>query len=470
MILAEQLRKAVLQAAVQGKLTKQIYEDENTTELLTLINSKKMELIKNKIISKDKNIKHILSDDIPFDIPDNWRWVRFGEIVHYNMGKTPPRSEDKYWSKDGYPWVSISDMVADGYIEKTKEYVSDIANQEKFKRRISKKGTLLMSFKLTIGKVSILSIDAYHNEAIISIYPFEETNVLRDFLFKTLPFISNWGKTKSAIKGKTLNSKSISNLLVPLPPLAEQERIVIKLEKILPMIDALEKDENKLKEVVSQFPDKVKASILQAAIQGKLTNQLQDEKVGLDKKYFEQNIENLPYDLPKSWVLTRLQNVATLDGGFAFKSSNYQTKGTRVLRISDFNEDGLVNNKIVYYKYEDALSKYLIKKEDIVLCMTGGTVGKNYYFSSLDDQLLLNQRVARISAKDDYILSKYLSFIIKSPLIQKEIGKIKNSTNDNISMKNIKNFLIPLPPLTEQERIVNKLDQILPLVKSLSEE
>ena len=239
MKLAKQLRKAVLQAAIQGKLTEQLPEDENAENLLSIIETKKIKLIKNKIISTDKNIKPISTEEIPFDIPDTWKWVRFGEVVYYNMGKTPPRNEEKYWNKADFSWVSISDMVEDGYIQKTREFVSDLANHEIFKNRISTKGTLLMSFKLTVGRVSILDIDAYHNEAIISIYPHEDSHVFRDYLFKILPFISEWGNTKSAIKGKTLNSNSISNLLVPLAPLSEQKRIVQKLDKILPIINTL---------------------------------------------------------------------------------------------------------------------------------------------------------------------------------------------------------------------------------------
>lgn len=149
------------------------------------------------------------------------------------MGKTPPRGEQAYWSNASFPWVSISDMVEGGTIKTTKEKVSIVAVDEIFKCACSKKGSLLMSFKLTVGRTSILDIDAYHNEAIITITPFvDKCNVFRNYLFHILPLVANAGDSKDAIKGKTLNSKSLNNLLVPLPPLAEQERIVTKIVEV----------------------------------------------------------------------------------------------------------------------------------------------------------------------------------------------------------------------------------------------
>ncbi len=233
------MRKSLLQAALEGKLTNQHPEDGSGFDLYRDIVSIRNDMIFKKVIKKDTKLLPISDFDIPFDIPDTWKWVRFGEIVNYQMGKTPPRGEGKYWSKQDFPWVSIKDMPSDGIVESTNEFVSKEAIKDKFRNRVSKKGTLLMSFKLTVGRVSILGFDAVHNEAIISIYPIKHKDTIQDFLFKILPYISNWGNTKSAIKGKTLNSTSISNLMIPLPPLTEQKRIVEKLDKLLPLLDSL---------------------------------------------------------------------------------------------------------------------------------------------------------------------------------------------------------------------------------------
>ena len=174
-------------------------------------------------------------------MPNNWKWIKFGELVSFNIGKTPPRSDSSYWSNDEYHWVSISDMIDNSYINDTREFVSEKAHKEKFREKISKSGTLLMSFKLTVGRCSILNIDSYHNEGIISIYPNYDSEILKQYLFKILPFMTKYGDSKGAIKGTTLNSKSLNNLLIPLPPIEEQKRIVDTLEQLLLLCDDIEK-------------------------------------------------------------------------------------------------------------------------------------------------------------------------------------------------------------------------------------
>ncbi len=164
-------------------------------------------------------------------MPDSWTWVRFGQYIKMSIGKTPPRGETKYWVNGQYPWISISDMSDYGLVKTTKETVSGCAKS--MFGEISPVGTLIMSFKLTVGRTSLLSISAYHNEAIISIYPFvDEDYRARNYLFHILPIISNLGDYKDAVKGKTLNSKSLNNLLLPLPPLNEQGRIVAMIEQL----------------------------------------------------------------------------------------------------------------------------------------------------------------------------------------------------------------------------------------------
>ena len=278
----EKLKKSILQHAVQGKLTHQDPNDEPVSVLLERIKAEKeihaqekeAENLKKKkshpqkttkkgkggriadravkndstIYKKDGSyyekigeIEKCINEEIPFDIPESWVWCRFATIVNYNLGKTPPRKESEYWVPYDYPWVSISDMIDGGLISETKEKVSQFAYDELYKNGISKKGTLLMSFKLTVGKTSILNIDAFHNEGIISIYPYsDENNSIKNYLFNTLPILSQLGGTKNAIKGNTLNSDSMNILLIPLPPLAEQERIVQKIESIFSKIDTAE--------------------------------------------------------------------------------------------------------------------------------------------------------------------------------------------------------------------------------------
>lgn len=245
------LRKSILQEAIQGKLVAQDASDEPASVLLQRIKDEKLRLVKEgKLKKKDvidstifrgddnKYYEQIgqeivdVSDEIPFDLPESWQWTRLGQIVRMSIGKTPARGDARYWTNATKPWVSISDMADYSHITTTKEKISSTAAST-LMGTISPRGSLLMSFKLTVGRTSILDIEAYHNEAIISIFPYiDEEYALRDFLFYTLPILVNMGDSKDAIKGKTLNSKSLNSLLIPLPPLREQHHIITRLEEL----------------------------------------------------------------------------------------------------------------------------------------------------------------------------------------------------------------------------------------------
>ena len=232
------MKKSILEEAIKGKLVEQRKEEGTGEELYKEIQEEKKRLVGEGKLKKQKALPEISEDEIPFDIPDTWKWVRFGNVVNFSIGKTPPRAEAQWWGNDT-PWVSISDMTDYGFVESTKEKVSINAINEKFSEVVLKE-TLLMSFKLTVGRTSILKMDAVHNEAIISITPHIDYEYsFRNILFYILPIITQWGESKNAIKGKTLNTTSIKNLLIPLPPLAEQKRIVEKIEELLPLCEKL---------------------------------------------------------------------------------------------------------------------------------------------------------------------------------------------------------------------------------------
>ena len=239
--LPERLKKSILQEAIEGRLVPQDPNDEPASVLLDKIRAEKKRLVKEgKLKKKDLEEIPITEDEIPFKIPESWEWVRFGTIVKSSTGKTPERGNSDFWSKGDYPWVSISDMKQGETIMTTKENISALAAEKCFGNQISPKGSLIMSFKLTVGRTSFLGIDAYHNEAIITIKTMSDPlYYMRNYFSHILPIISNWGETKDAIKGKTLNSKSIYNLLIPLPPYKEQYRIVTKIEQLMNEIDKL---------------------------------------------------------------------------------------------------------------------------------------------------------------------------------------------------------------------------------------
>ena len=230
-------------------------------------------------------------------------------------------------------------------------------------------------------------------------------------------------------------------------------------------------------------------SILQMAIQGKLVPQdpndepasilldkIRQEKARLVKEgklkkidLVESSIseDEKPFEIPESWEWCKLGRIATLIGGFAFKSHEYTATGSRVIRISDITETGFIEKNVVRYPYNEKLNQYNIIEGDILMAMTGGTVGKSLYVRTLpEEKMLLNQRVAIIRANN--VFNDYIDYVLKSNHIQTIICDAKNSTNDNISMNNIHNFPIPLPPLAEQHRIVEKIEQLFKEIGKLN--
>ena len=250
--LYDRLYKSILQEAIRGRLVPQIESEGTAEELLTEIRTEKMRLVKEGKLKKSAlaNESHIfrgednryyeqignstvdITEEVPFEIPVSWSWSRLGYIAHLHIGKTPPRGEPLYWSNGKWPWVSISDITDGALLSETRERVSDVAAKQVFKGNFSPKGSLIMSFKLTIGKVAILGIDAFHNEAIITIQPYLSNDSLLQYLMRVLPIFALIGDSKDAIKGKTLNNTSLANLFIPVPPIREQVRIESRLSEL----------------------------------------------------------------------------------------------------------------------------------------------------------------------------------------------------------------------------------------------
>ena len=392
--------------------------------------------------------------------------------------------------------LSGSDLTPNKYNNSCKgiPYITGASNIEgeklvinrwtEYPNNIAHNGDLLLTCKGTVGKTTILNEPEVHIARQLMAITAIELNLkyLKYFVESHVDVLK--AKAKSLIPG--IERDNVLKLLLPLPPLAEQHRIVAKIEELLPYVDRYAAAYEKLEQFNAKFPEDMKKSILQYAIQGKLVEQrpeegtgkelyrqIQEEKKRLikegtikkEKPLAEIAEDEIPFDIPENWKWVQLGNLASINGGFAFKSTNYTTEGVRVIRISDFNETGFVNDKIVRYPYDDSLSQYVLDVKNILLCMTGGTVGKSLFITKLDEKMVVNQRVATI--KVESVLPEYVYQVILAPITQKVIQDSKNSTNDNISMDTIKSFLIPLPPLAEQKRIVAKLEEILPLCERL---
>ena len=456
-----------------------------------------------------KNEPVCIADEVPFDIPESWEWVRFKNLVNYSMGKTPPRKEAVYWDDSDIPWVSISDMISDGIVKETKEKVNIYAAESVFKGKLSKAGTLLMSFKLTVGKVSILGIDAFHNEAIISIYPYVDTDKIEtNYLFATLPLLSQSGDTKSAIKGSTLNSDSLDALLIPLPPLQEQKRIVKKLNELTPAVQQYSAKYSHLEKLNTVFPDQIKKSILQEAVQGKLVPQdpndepasvllerIRAEKGQLikagkikrdkhesfifrrDNSYYEISgkeevciDDEIPFEIPDSWEWCRLSTLAKVLGGKripAGRKLTSQNTGYIYIRVSDM-KDGTVDKSGLLYVSEDifpSISKYIINKEDVFITVAG-TIGRVGKIPPDLDGANLTENADRLVFSE--ISQDWLIFTLQSPFVQSQILEVTTKVGQpKLAIAKIEKLLSALPPFAEQLQISKQITAVYSIIEKL---
>ena len=220
----EKVERLALALAVRGRLAPQNPQEESGADVVARINQE-------NLVRPSKSVD--LSSEIrrPWEIPSNWSWVRFGSVVEFKTGKTPPTKDPAMWaSSEGVPWATITDMPHGGVLTSTNRTISRAAVERTMKGDPLPVGTILMSFKLTLGKICRLGVPAFHNEAIISIAaPFKEMD---EYLFRFLPLLVLEGASKGAIKGMTLNATSLANLPIPIPPLREQARIVHRIDQI----------------------------------------------------------------------------------------------------------------------------------------------------------------------------------------------------------------------------------------------
>lgn len=515
---AEQLRKSILQLAIQGKLVKQDPNDEPASVLLERIRAEKQRLIKEGKIKKDKGdsiifkgddncyyekvgseVKNI-NDEIPFEIPDSWCWVRFPQLVYFELGKTPDRHTDKFWNKGIYPWFSIADMQDKKTITETKDKISEIALQEKFNGSLSPKGTLLMSFKLTVGRTSILGVDAIHNEAIISIFPYVcDSNIIRNYLMNTLGLLVNYVEQTDAIKGATLNSSKLKSMFIPVPPLVEQERIVKEIERFEPLLTEYDKLEQQATKLDTEIYDKLKKSILQYAIQGKLVEQDEtdepasvlleriraEKKAQLGKKYVESYIykgddncyyekngsaiknitDEIPFDIPDHWEWIRVGNLFQHNTGKALNSSNTKGEKHRYITTSNLYWDYFKLESLREMPFtEDEFEKCSIKRGDLLVC-EGGDIGRSAIWN-YDIPMCIQNHIHRLRPyeKVEIYFYYYVFFLYKYSGF---IGG-KGIGIQGLSSGALAKLLFPLPPLQEQKRIVNKIKAFYSKIKDES--
>lgn len=466
----QELKASILQLAIQGKLVEQRPEEGTGEELYQQIQAEKQLLTKAGKIKKEKPLPEIAEDEIPFDIPENWKWYRLGELFNIVNGFTPLKSNPEFWEDGDIPWFTIEDVHRQGrFISSTEKFITRKA-LSKNTERIVPADTVLLCCTASVGEYAYTKIplttnqqfnafmlNEHYKKAVYPLYVFEYAKTLKGSL------IDKAGKT-------TFNFVSVgklSNMLIPLPPLAEQKRIVARIEELLPYIDCYEQAWSKLEDFNKRFPVDMQKSILQTAIQGKLVPQLPEEgtgeelfqqiqaekqalikagKIKKEKPLPEITEDEIPFDIPDSWKWIRLGQLIHIESGKGLTASQMRP-GT----IPVYGGNGITG-------YHDTS---LLHEETVVI----GRVG--FYCGSVhvtEKECWVTDNAFITTYPQDSIDRAFLVYMLR----HMDLGQNNNATAQPVvSGKKIYPLLFPLPPLGEQKRIVAKLEEILPLCKRL---
>ena len=481
---AQQLKNAILQEAIEGRLVPQDPNDEPASALLARIRKEKERLVKEgKLKKKDLEVKPISEDEIPFDIPESWEWVRHNELFEISGGSQPPKSHFSEIKKDGYVRLY---QIRDYGENPIPVY---IPASEASKMTI--KGDILLArYGGSLGKVFFAEEGAYNVAMAKVVYLFDKDLVYQNFLYwyykGNLYQDLVKGNNRSAQGG--FNKDDLSSLLFPLPPLAEQHRIVAKIEELLPKVEEYGKAQEALNKLNEELPERLKKSILQEAITGHLVPQdsndepasvllakIRKEKEQLvkagklkKKDLIETPIseDEIPFDIPDSWEWCRLGDIGIFERGNGIKRDETFESGYPCVRYGEmytkykyaptFEKTVSFTSKAVFEKCRKA------HKGDLFMALTG----ENKQDISLaaqyvgDEEIAVGGDLCHFTVLEAYGL--YFVYLINSTYFssKKEIL----ATGDiivHISTDKLASIPIPLPPLAEQHRIVEKLEQVL---------
>ncbi len=495
----QQLRNSILQMAIEGKLTEQRAEDGNASDLLKEIKAEKAKLIAEKKIKKEKSLPEISENEIPFEIPDNWVWVRLGDIVSKltDGSHNPPAN-----SGSGYKVISAMNIkkgkiVLDNVIRFTDEIGFE---KENLRTQIKRGDIIIGIIGGSIGNLAYYN----HDEKVIAQRSIAIIDSLIDnyYVGNTLlsPFIQGIMKKSSGTAQGGIYLGTLKSLLVPMPPLSEQKRIVVRLEEILLLVDEYEKAYNELQELNKKFPDNLKNSLLQMAIEGKLVEQraedgnardllkeiqaekaklIAEKKIKKEKPLPEINEDETPFEIPDNWIWCYINYIAfvTKLAGFEYTKNifpNLQVDGIPLFKGKNVQNGHLVYDFDGYIPEE--ISDSLPRSQIVNRCLLTpyvGTIGNIAIFNG-EFKAHLGSNVGKIEIFNRtklHIMEEYVLYYLRCKTGYKELTKYKKATaQESISIEAIRNVIIPIPPLAEQKRIVAKLEQILPLCDELSKE
>lgn len=484
MINIESLKRNILSLALEGKLTEQLASDGDSKLLIAESARKKQESLKLKKIELNEPEE----EDKVFSIPVSWNWVKLSNISQIESGGTPSRSERKYWNGT-IPWLKIGDLNSK-HVTKSSEYITELGLNNS-SARIFKKGTILYTIFATIGVVSVLDIDASTNQAIAGLTIFG--NIDRDYLYYVLVGLKDILVGKShGMTQSNINLTILKNIFIPMPPLEEQKRIVAKLDKIFAELDKIDEKQIRL----ATIQEKMEAKILKLAIQGKLVEQRFEEGTGeelfkhiqLEKQELikqgkikkEKPLpaieeDEIPFEIPSSWKWVRLGNLGDnvpypfADGPFGsnLKREHYtKEKQVRIIQLSNVGESGWKgeNEKYTTFAHLETIARSEVNNGDIVIAKMM-PAGRAIIVPDLKCKFVLSSDCVKF-APNSRLEKEYLYYAINSDPFKKQVLSETNGIGrERTSLSKLKEYLIPLPPLDEQKRIVAKIEELLPLCR-----
>ena len=516
----QDLKNSILQLAIQGKLVEQRAEEGTGAELLEKIfAAKNAEDAKGKgekshVKSHAKSAKsakvgscvsreEIPDDEKPFDIPESWEWVHINQIAETSLGKTMDKAKN---TGDLCPYLCSINVYWDGIsLEKVKEARFSADDKAKYFLR---KGDLLICEGGDVGRSAIWNLDKemYYQNALHRVR--FHGNILPTYFKLIIECYKGLGIIDRYCKGVTIKhlvQNSLHAIWFPLPPLAEQKRIVAKIEELMPLVDRYEKAWSRLEDFNKRFPIDMQKSLLQMAIQGKLVEQRADEgtaaellekisaaknaegakgkgekshaksaksaKVGACVSREEIPDDEKPFEIPESWVWVRLSSVTDMLSGFAFKSTDFKVNGKyRLLRGINLGVGDVRWKETVYVdSITERMAEYRLRSGDVLIGLDRPWISEGTRVAIFDDskETYLVQRVLRLR-EIGLLTSSFITFLLHSSLLSNSIGdKTTGISVPHISPGQVGNLFVPLPPLAEQKRIVAKLEELLPLCERL---
>ncbi|MFD2671788.1 restriction endonuclease subunit S [Marinicrinis sediminis] len=488
----QDLKKSILQLAIQGKLVEQREEEGTAKELLEHIEVEKEKLIKDGKIKKQKKLPEISEDEIPFDIPESWEWDRLGnvlQIINGDRGKNYP-SKDKLINK-GIPFISALNIENQSISEEKLLYM----NEEQYEKLGSGKlilGDLVLCIRGSLGKngrypfergaiaSSLVILRSYMQEE--TYYSFI-TKYLNSGLFNNEVLKYNNGTAQP-----NLGARDLAKFLIPVPPLEEQKRIVAKIEELMPYVEKYNKAYSEVEELNKKFPEDMQKSILQYAIQGKLVEQREEEgtaeelyqriqeektrlvkegKIKKEKQLAPILEEKIRFDIPESWKWVSIGQVCSNITYGTSKKSSKEGK-IAVLRMGNLQGGIIDYSKLVYSSDDEDIKKYKVEKNDLLFNRTNSRelVGKTAIYKSELPAIYAGYLV-RITPV--LVCSDYINFVMQSNYYWRYCQSVRSDAigQSNINAEKLKSFVFPLPPLEEQKRIVEKIEELLPFTKQL---